>query len=123
MDTLGIEPRASRMLSGGDTTTPRAHLKIFDVHVMRSLEHPSTKNVVIASVHASKATQTTVASNAWIAPISSRWEREFREPWPAMGTDPGACSSIHETHGLIEHFLGNNVDVRGLGESNGHAGD
>ena len=25
MDTLGIEPRASRMLSGCDTTTPRAH--------------------------------------------------------------------------------------------------
>ena len=24
MDTLGIEPRASRMLSGCDTTTPRA---------------------------------------------------------------------------------------------------
>ena len=26
MDTLGIEPRASRMLSGCDTTTPRALL-------------------------------------------------------------------------------------------------
>ena len=26
MDTLGIEPRASRMLSGCDTTTPCAHL-------------------------------------------------------------------------------------------------
>ena len=26
MDTLGIEPRASRMLSGGDTTTPCALL-------------------------------------------------------------------------------------------------
>ena len=25
LDTLGIEPRASRMLSGCDTTTPRAH--------------------------------------------------------------------------------------------------
>ena len=25
MDTLGIEPRASRMLSGCDTTTPCAH--------------------------------------------------------------------------------------------------
>ena len=25
MDSLGIEPRASRMLSGCDTTTPRAH--------------------------------------------------------------------------------------------------
>ena len=24
LDTLGIEPRASRMLSGGDATTPRA---------------------------------------------------------------------------------------------------
>ena len=27
MDTLGIEPRASRMLSGCDTTTPRALCK------------------------------------------------------------------------------------------------
>ena len=27
MDTLGIEPRASRMLSGCDTTTPRARLR------------------------------------------------------------------------------------------------
>ena len=27
MDTLGIEPRASRMLSGCDTTTPRAQLQ------------------------------------------------------------------------------------------------
>ena len=27
MDTLGIEPRASRMLSGCDTTTPCAHLQ------------------------------------------------------------------------------------------------
>jgi hypothetical protein len=26
VDTLGIEPRASRMLSGCDTTTPRAHV-------------------------------------------------------------------------------------------------
>ena len=26
LDTLGIEPRASRMLSGCDTTTPCAHL-------------------------------------------------------------------------------------------------
>ena len=26
MDSLGIEPRASRMLSGCDTTTPTAHL-------------------------------------------------------------------------------------------------
>ena len=26
VDTLGIEPRASRMLSGCDTTTPRAHM-------------------------------------------------------------------------------------------------
>ena len=26
MDTLGIEPKASRMLSGCDTTTPCAHL-------------------------------------------------------------------------------------------------
>ena len=26
VDTLGIEPRASRMLSGCDTTTPCAHL-------------------------------------------------------------------------------------------------
>ena len=26
MDTLGIEPRASRMLSGCDTTTPRARM-------------------------------------------------------------------------------------------------
>ena len=25
LDALGIEPRASRMLSGCDTTTPRAH--------------------------------------------------------------------------------------------------
>ena len=31
MDTLGIEPRTSRMLSGCDTTTPRALLKIFGV--------------------------------------------------------------------------------------------
>ena len=31
MDTLGIEPRASRMLSGCDTTTPRALLIIFGV--------------------------------------------------------------------------------------------
>ena len=29
MDTLGIEPRASRMLSGCDTTTPCALLTIF----------------------------------------------------------------------------------------------
>ena len=29
MDTLGIEPRASRMLSGSDTTTPRALLVMF----------------------------------------------------------------------------------------------
>ena len=28
MDTLGIEPRASRMLSGCDTTTPCAQLMI-----------------------------------------------------------------------------------------------
>ena len=26
LDTLGIESRASRMLSGGDATTPRAHV-------------------------------------------------------------------------------------------------
>ena len=31
MDTLGIEPRASRMLSGCDTTTPCAQLIITDV--------------------------------------------------------------------------------------------
>ena len=29
MDTLGIEPRASRMLSGCDTTTPRARVSEF----------------------------------------------------------------------------------------------
>ena len=29
MDTLGIEPRASGMLSGCDTTTPRALLVFF----------------------------------------------------------------------------------------------
>ena len=32
LDTLGIEPRASRMLSGCDTTTPCAHvLDIFQI--------------------------------------------------------------------------------------------
>ena len=30
LDRLGIEPRASRMLSGCDTTTPSAHLDIFE---------------------------------------------------------------------------------------------
>ena len=30
MDTLGIEPRASRMLSGCDTTTPCAQLLLHD---------------------------------------------------------------------------------------------
>ena len=29
MDTLGIEPRASRMLSGCDTTTPRARSSLY----------------------------------------------------------------------------------------------
>ena len=35
IDTLGNEPRASRMLSGCDTTTPRAlgGLLVFKVHI------------------------------------------------------------------------------------------
>ena len=35
MDTLGIEPRASRMLSGCDTTTPRARPRTF-IHLTYS---------------------------------------------------------------------------------------
>ena len=31
LDTLGIEPRTSRMLSGCDTTTPRAHGQLEDI--------------------------------------------------------------------------------------------
>ena len=37
MDTLGIEPRASRMLSGCDTTTPCALSGIFMQFVTRKL--------------------------------------------------------------------------------------
>jgi hypothetical protein len=32
VDTLGIEPRASRMLGGCDTTTPCAHTDILTTH-------------------------------------------------------------------------------------------
>ena len=35
MDTLGIEPRASRMLNGCDTTTPRALKGSSDNHAIR----------------------------------------------------------------------------------------
>ena len=41
VDTLGIEPRASRMLSGCDTTTPCAHLlALADVSCLRLLTTP-----------------------------------------------------------------------------------
>ena len=39
MDTLGIEPRASRMLSGCDTTTPRALAMRGILMSMRCSEH------------------------------------------------------------------------------------
>ena len=44
MDTLGIEPRASRMLSGCDTTTPRALLVIVWRLERRTTRLPKTKH-------------------------------------------------------------------------------
>ena len=40
MDTLGIEPRASRMLSGCDTTTPCAHTSMTNImHIWAIMRH------------------------------------------------------------------------------------
>ena len=51
MDTLGIEPRASRMLSGCDTTTPRA-LEDLAKDIQRSCLYIfSATGVADASVH------------------------------------------------------------------------
>lgn len=47
VDTLGIEPRASRMLSGCDTTTPRAR----DVAVKRSEDKGQCASGYIGSSH------------------------------------------------------------------------
>ena len=45
MDTLGIEPRASRMLSGCDTTTPRALERISRI-ASTSLSQEKTETAV-----------------------------------------------------------------------------
>ena len=47
MDTLGIEPRASRMLSGCDTTTPRA-LEIFSRSLLSLLKEKDSNNDCLA---------------------------------------------------------------------------
>ena len=51
MDTLGIEPRASRMLSGCDTTTPRALERVSRIaSTSRSQEKTETAVPYIDSV-------------------------------------------------------------------------
>ena len=51
MDTLGIEPRASRMLSGCDTTTPRALLVIFGVLNASGQGYPRRKAALTGHIH------------------------------------------------------------------------
>ena len=48
MDTLGIEPRASRMLSGCDTTTPRALAVTQHTHDLKTKDAGNTEQLVCA---------------------------------------------------------------------------
>ena len=48
MDTLGIEPRASRMLSGADTITPRALAVTQHTHDLKTKDAGNTEQLVCA---------------------------------------------------------------------------
>ena len=56
MDTLGIEPRASRMLSGCDTTTPRALYAGRITSLLRDGSDATTQQGEVSSV-ARRATE------------------------------------------------------------------
>ena len=51
MDTLGIEPRASRMLSGCDTTTPRALLDFVGVQNASRQGYPRRNTALTGRIH------------------------------------------------------------------------
>ena len=81
MDTLGIEPRASRMLSGCDTTTPRAldsisHSLGFSTFAKRDWGsgHRQTPHALLPSGQIGELLQTgTLGHVAWSA-FHSSWQ-------------------------------------------------
>ena len=130
MDTLGIEPRASRMLSGCDTTTPRALNTQFQKHGVNpkpkilytkfrtALKWPMVHYTACPWSTSSQtwcqaATQHTVYQfsemrlrGSWCSGITSASHAEgpgFKSQWVhVMHIQPGACvKCLHLPRGNI----------------------
>ena len=98
MDTLGTEPRASRMLSGGDTTTPRAldcilHSLGSSIFAKRGFGsgHRQTPRALLASRQTGELLQPdTLGHVAWIASQGS-WQ-SWIDPQNGVAKSKLGCS-------------------------------
>ena len=82
VDTLGIEPRASRMLSGCDTTTPCAHM-LAPLDSDRAFSSTAGHSYICGGHHNIQ----TVWSRCFV-----RWATQGSRPFLAQGVDVVTCS-------------------------------
>ena len=107
LDTLGIEPRASRMLSGCDTTTPRALTATFHRRGYQA-----------------EANATTPPTTTHTVPrLSGVAHRVRPHPSPASTHQTGPLTAVRCVHHTTPHRRAARVVRTETCAANGHAGD